>query len=87
MRGGYLLVKVYDERSKRRKKLDFLKIGRIMIGRWVIMTGERGEKRGRREEAKGMRRNRVIRRVGELIVRRVLRISMYVVLSNIRKME
>jgi len=33
MRRRYLLVKVYDERNKRRKRLEFLKIGRIIIGR------------------------------------------------------
>jgi len=33
MRRGYLLVKVYDERNKKRKRLDFLKIGRIITGR------------------------------------------------------
>jgi len=51
------------------------------------MKGERVEKGGWRGEAKGGRKNKIIRGVGELIVRIVLRISMYVVLSNMRKME
>jgi len=51
------------------------------------MKEERREKRERKGETEGRRRNKIIRRVGELIVRRVLRISMYVVLSNIGKME
>jgi len=32
VRVGYLLVKIYDEGNKRKKRLDFLKIRRIMIG-------------------------------------------------------
>jgi len=51
------------------------------------MKSERGKEGGWRGEVKGRRRNKIMGRVRELIIRGVLRISMYVVLSNIRKME
>lgn len=84
--GGYWVVKMYSREKDRRMWKDMMKIrGIIVRRRWMI-----GMREGRRKTGRivgGEQRKGVMEGSGEWVTGGILRMSIYIRIKNLRKIE